>query len=384
MIEPERSRTATPHSQSEYLPARDRKGTALCLSGGGFRAALFHLGAVRRLYELGLLDEVTTIAAASGGSTLAAYLAQRCDLWRNGGLTAEAWEQKIAAPFRAITSRNLNTLPVLIGWMPWNWLNNAGVEALADACEARGVTRQTTADLPGNPRFLFESSDLVTGGDWIFERSSPAGARRVATAVAVSSCYPGFFRPFTESTPRRIALMDGGIHDDRALEPVWRTHRLLLISDGGDVLRPQWGESILWSLIRSAMVLWNQSQVVQKRWVISNFLSGQMDGTYWGIDSSPMHYLTQPGRTAFTGYTPALARDVIARIRTDYDAFSCAEAAVLENHGYFMVEAAARAHLASYCPNPPPLRIPHPAWTSETTVRAALRDSDRKRLFGRW
>ena len=185
--------------------------------------------------------------------------------------------------------------------MPWNWFNNAGVNALANAFEARGVTRQTTDQLPAEPRFLFEATDLVTGEAWLFERTM-APPRKVATAVAVSSCYPGFFRPFTESTPQHIALVDGGLHDNRAIEPVWRTHRHLLISDGGDMLQPQFGESILWSLIRSAKVLWNQSQVVQKRWVISNFLSGQMSGTYWDIESSPMHYLKDPGCTSFSGY----------------------------------------------------------------------------------
>ena len=110
--------------------------------------------------------------------------------------------------------------------MPWNWFNNAGVNAFADACEARGVTRQTTDELPSEPRFLFEATDLVTGDMWIFDRTMTR-PRKVATAVAVSSCYPGFFRPFTESTPQQIALVDGGLHDNRAIEPVWRTHRHL-------------------------------------------------------------------------------------------------------------------------------------------------------------
>lgn len=36
---------------ARYLPRPkpERRGVALCLSGGGFRAALFHLGAMRRL-----------------------------------------------------------------------------------------------------------------------------------------------------------------------------------------------------------------------------------------------------------------------------------------------------------------------------------------------
>ncbi|MGO9233022.1 MAG: patatin-like phospholipase family protein [Methylocella sp.] len=45
---------------------------ALCLSGGGFRATLFHLGALKRLDELGLLARVRMLSAVSGGAVTAA------------------------------------------------------------------------------------------------------------------------------------------------------------------------------------------------------------------------------------------------------------------------------------------------------------------------
>src|SRR2546423_642547 len=45
----------------------------LALSGGGFRASFFHLGALRRLAELDLLRHVTDISTVSGGSIVAAH-----------------------------------------------------------------------------------------------------------------------------------------------------------------------------------------------------------------------------------------------------------------------------------------------------------------------
>ena len=39
-------------------PEEDR-GWALCLSGGGFRATLFHLGSLLRLNELGVLGRLS-------------------------------------------------------------------------------------------------------------------------------------------------------------------------------------------------------------------------------------------------------------------------------------------------------------------------------------
>ena len=46
----------------------------LALSGGGFRATLYHIGLVRYLRDAGLLSQVTDIAAVSGGSVFAAHL----------------------------------------------------------------------------------------------------------------------------------------------------------------------------------------------------------------------------------------------------------------------------------------------------------------------
>src|ERR1700742_446741 len=55
----------------------DRGEKALWLAGGGFRAALFHLGALTRLNELGLLARTGTVGAVAGGSIVAALLATR-------------------------------------------------------------------------------------------------------------------------------------------------------------------------------------------------------------------------------------------------------------------------------------------------------------------
>jgi len=52
---------------------------AIALSGGGFRATLFHLGVVRLLYDAKKLNNVRYLGAVSGGSVLAAHLALRWD-----------------------------------------------------------------------------------------------------------------------------------------------------------------------------------------------------------------------------------------------------------------------------------------------------------------
>src|SRR5947207_15978343 len=50
---------------------RPDPGTGLCLSGGGYRAMLFHLGALWRLKEWGRLKQLNRISSVSGGSITA-------------------------------------------------------------------------------------------------------------------------------------------------------------------------------------------------------------------------------------------------------------------------------------------------------------------------
>lgn len=53
-------------------PRTNRLG--LALSGGGFRASLYHLGLVRWLRDGGILPRITHITSVSGGSIFAAHL----------------------------------------------------------------------------------------------------------------------------------------------------------------------------------------------------------------------------------------------------------------------------------------------------------------------
>ena len=95
---------------------------ALCLSGGGYRAALFHLGAVRRLNELGVLSKISTIVSVSGGSILAAHLASTIKPWPQPGASVDLlqFEKQVEIPFRQFVKRNIRTWPVLKRLLfPW-------------------------------------------------------------------------------------------------------------------------------------------------------------------------------------------------------------------------------------------------------------------------
>jgi len=396
-------------------PSSRRRGIGLCLSGGGYRAALFHAGALRRLDELGLFHQLRTVASVSGGSLLAGLLAEQIP-WPLAAPLGDDWTRRVTAPLAALTRRNVRTPALLCRLLPWNWARpSAGVEALA-AAYGRVMSRRLR-DLPERPAFVLCATDMAFGDNWICERgrigayqpgyvSPPPDHWTIARAAAASSCFPPLFNPLPVRLPaaayrrgrakpgperdRAVAglhLTDGGIYDNLAIEPVWKDHQFVLVSDGGLLFPFAEDRGLLWRLDRYAAISQNQALALRKRWLMASFQTAaragdqSLQGTYWGIGSARERYL--PGDAA--GYSKDLACDVIARIRTDLDAFSDVEAAVLENHGYLLADAALGKHIPALLPNPvPPLRIPHPDWMDEDRVRAALQGSDERKLLGRW
>lgn len=388
-------------------PRHERDGIALCLSGGGFRAALFHLGALRRLNELGILARLDAISSVSGGSIISAHVADRLRPWPAGPI--DDFEARVAAPFRAFTGRNLRTAPILKRLLPWNWFRSStGVEGLAAAYEER-LTRLRLTDLPASPVFVLNATDMAFGVNWVFERrrigSYQAGYLRpappwpLARAVAASSCFPPVFNPLPIGIPpedlksgkakgasrdeivRGLRLTDGGNYDNLGLEPVWKRAQALLVSDGGSTFDASPDRSLIWRLSRYTDIMGNQVNAIRKRWLIASFINGDLEGTYWGNASVAAHY----GSRAPDGYPEALVDTVISQVRTDMDAFSEAEQKVLENHGYVLTEAAVRAHAPALpVADPLPYRVPHPEWMDEARVRQALRESHKRKLpFGR-
>ena len=186
-----------PADQSKHMPdeRERRQGKALCLSGGGYRAALFHLGALRRLNELGILSQLDTVTSSSGGSIMSAILADRVQPWPDPGQEFGDWEAKVAVPLREFITHDIRTGPILARLLlPWNWFRiSAQAEELA-RLYYRHLTKQKVLDLPPRPRFVFCATDVVFGANWVCERermgdyqygyTTPPEALRVAEAVA--------------------------------------------------------------------------------------------------------------------------------------------------------------------------------------------------------
>jgi NTE family protein len=404
---------ADPETEPKYepLPRTRRRGIGLCLSGGGYRATLFHLGALRRLHELGVLarPDFRTVSSVSGGSIAAAQLATALAR-QDASMDRAAWIREVEAPLRAFTRRDIRTRALLKRLLPWNWADSTtGVEELARRYEE--LTALRLAALPSVPSFVFCATDMAYGVGWVFTREAmgsyqagyqpPPAGFPLARAVAASACFPPVFDPMKmrldpgaltggraprgperDACIRGLRLTDGGDYDNMGLEPVWKSHAVVLVSDAGGIFTHEGDKGLLWRIPRYQGIQEAQARALRKRWLIASFATGVLEGAYWGVGSAPSRY------GDYEGYGKELARETVAEIRTDLDAFSDAEAGVLMNHGYTLLEAALRAHLPSLLPAPvPPARVPHPEWyppaRTEAELREALVDSGRRALLGR-
>lgn len=398
--------------QSKFLPNRAKSGTSLSFSGGGFRATLFHLGAARRLNELGVLTALDTITSVSGGSFMAAFLAQAMvavppvagQPMKNFDDLARSIHQLTAYDLRrAILRRRL--------WPPKNWTQQFA-ELVADEVDER-LSKAVLANLPQHPRFVFCATDLVFGVDWVFERARVGDWRLgyakqasvletfpIARGIAASSCFPPLFKPIDPGIPldeyadgnatslpearkvQQVRLSDGGVYDNLGLEPVWKDHATVIVSDGGAPFDYSTNDGLVPTLLRYTDVIANQAHALRLRWLISAFTPNSagtpaaMQGAYWGIGSCRAKY----DRADTIGYSEPIARTLIASIRTDLNAFSEGEQAILENHGYWMADVAIRVHLPALYAHAAPLRVPNPDWVDEQKVREALRNSAVRKL----
>src|SRR5262249_55751750 len=99
----------------DAAPQAPEPGIALCLSGGGYRAMVFHLGALWRLNQVGLLPQLKRISSVSTGSTTAAVLGLKWgELGFGAGGVAERYDLVVDA-VRRLASVTVDTASILGG-----------------------------------------------------------------------------------------------------------------------------------------------------------------------------------------------------------------------------------------------------------------------------
>lgn len=226
----------------------------LALSGGGVRAAVFHLGVLRHLATQGRLEEVTQISSVSGGSLIVGAIFSHADFrWP----TSKQFLDEIYPELRKkLTRGDLFSLAAL-GWRGVLRENIRIIfrraEVLSRLLVARWGVRGSVKDLPEAPEWHINTTCFETGknwrfskrmmGDWQFGRHFSPNVP-IAKAIAASAAVPyvigalrldlpehGWWKTNrTNKEPqekisrpmRRVRLWDGGAYENLALEALYK------------------------------------------------------------------------------------------------------------------------------------------------------------------
>lgn len=345
----------------------------LALSGGGFRATLYHLGVVRFLRDAGALQDVTDIASVSGGSILAAHLVLNWDRY-TGDEESFASASNEVIRFVQFDLRNhiVRRLPIqfplrVLAKLRFLDGRNYTPNAILERYYKRFLYGDRCLyELPECPMLHMLATNVSTGSLAAFNRDGlylqqrdgsdpqslqhiPGQMASVARVVGASSAFPGFFPP-VEMTAADLGVRDGqfpsefftdgGVFDNLGLRAfLWLKQHgssfdRVLVSDAGkpfqilsDAALGVFGQSV-----RATDILWDRVWQLERE----NF------GQEQGFEFLPITEMVALSDDQSAQHPVVQAE--VQSIRTDLDRFSDREINALACHGYEVARKLCQKH----------------------------------------
>jgi NTE family protein len=349
---------------------------ALALSGGGYRATLFHLGALRRLNEVGLLKRTTRIVSVSGGSLLLGFLASRIPevFDKDSKVKPEDWAEKVSKPVHAFVTEDLRTSQIIRNILLFSVFGRKRRlnKAISHLKKIYGNARLSDIKFDPKdskfPELYILSTDCIFGQAFRFSNNpKKSGHSKIgwadltetsfAEACMVSACFPPLFGPYFPDLKKEqfsggsasasdiekipdIALADGGLYDNIGVNLVSGSSSkfIRLYSDAGSPLSYNDKK-------------WTKTPFVTLRYMqlMSNFVgllniqrikaSTENKFAFWSSK-----YEVKELEPDEIGYSNDIIENVLEDVRTDLNKFSSFEAKVLENFGYTQTELALKRY----------------------------------------
>jgi NTE family protein len=291
---------------------------------------------------------------------------------------ATAYVERVVAPLRRLAGETLDREGILRGILTPGSI----AEKVAASYKKHLFGDRTLQDLPDEPRFVINATNLQSAVLWRFSKPYMRDYRvgsvdrptvELATAVAASAAFPPFLSPVrlkledNDYTPgsgddlqhppftTEVVLADGGVYDNLGLETVWKRYKTVLVSDGGGhvAAKPKPAGDWLRQFPRILGIIDSQVRALRKRQVIGLYQLGLRDGAYWGIRSQIADYKLADALPCDPVLTTRLA-DTPTRLAKMDESLQDR----LINWGYAICDAAIRRHVDPGAP--PPEGFPYP------------------------
>lgn len=362
-------------------------GVALCLSGGGYRAMLFHLGAIWRLNELGLMRGLARVSSVSGGSITAGMLGlawKRLDFGASN--TAANYEQLVVQPIRSLAGTTIDAGSIIKGIVfPWKTVADGVANAYRDHLFGKATLQDLPSDGEG-PRFVINATNVQSKVLWRFSKPYmgdyrvgriPNPTTELAVAVGASSAFPPVLSPVIlklnpadfEQDPKAVlkekafrstvVLTDGGVYDNLGLETAWKRYKTILVSDGGGATSDEKEPSrnALQHTYRVLGLIDNQVRSLRKRQVVGSYQLKMRTGTYWGMRTDICDYQLPTALDC-----PAQKTLILADTKTRLASIDARLQERIINWGYAVCDAAIRTHVDQTAPAPTCFPYPNAGW----------------------
>lgn len=362
----------------------------LALSGGGFRAATFHLGTLKRLAEDRLFEQVSFISSVSGGSLVVALI---YSLSGNKWPTSEEFLRSIyPRALRCFEETNLEKDIVLGLFRPDIWWRFGLAALTARALEKRWKIKCSLKDIPSSPRWIINATTYETGknfrfmhkrmGDYLLNYAAHPDLP-VSVAIASSAGFPILIGPYILRTNRydwfkyedgsnekmipasvpfkKIHLWDGGVYDNLGLEALFKTNRsefrdgfdFLIVSDGSLPIGISTSRLHLSRAHRLVDIAAAQARNLMVRNLMRHFTGNPYSGVFFQIGVSSeliVGYSPRRSELKSVDLTKYLDRELCmqnAKIPSRLSPMPEDHSALLARHGWEV----AHVTMSSFCPD---------------------------------
>ena len=276
----------------------------LALSGGGIRAAIFHLGALQYFAEAKLFTQIASISSVSGASLVMGLIfAVNKNKWpseKDFLLTVQPKVRKLILE-NNIQASALRRLP----FSPRYWRHR--VDLLAKVLEEKWYIHGTLQDLPPSPFWEINCTTFETGNNFRFRRDYMGDSKigyvqnpqlPISHMIAASAAFPVLIGPYILQTKNlrwtkdkhgkqpevpvsgHYTLWDGGVYDNLGLDPLYTVRGMddeidfLVVSNASPFIGHQMrrGNLSLANFRRLLDIATNQVDVLRSRQVISSIV----------------------------------------------------------------------------------------------------------------
>jgi len=301
--------------ERELIMNLHKSRIGLALSGGGIRAAIFHLGVLQYFAEAKLFRQIASISSVSGASiAMGVILAASGNKWPDEDSFRLTVQPKVR---KLILEHNIQTTALRrLPFSPRYWRHR--VDLVAKVLEEKWCIHGSLQDITPHPYWEINCTTFETGNNFRIRRDymgdSTVGYVQnptlpISHMIAASAAFPVLIGPYILQTKNlnwtkdkhgkqpgaivddHYTLWDGGVYDNLGLDALYTTERgmdreidFLVVSNASASIGHQdrRGHLSLANLRRLLDISTNQVDVLRTRQILASVIRKGM-GLYLKI-----------------------------------------------------------------------------------------------------